>query len=933
MNTFIENCMRQILNDYSNVEEYRIVIPSKRARRYFFESFVRLQNNAVILPEIVTIDELIQGAVPLPKIDKTRQLFLLFECTRKQPGFEELSFESFLAWGPLVLNDFDEMQRYLLDADQVFKNLISIKELESWNLEEGKEYSESQQQFMAFWKILPDIHAAFIEALALKEVTTSALALRNLSSQDSVYFADKFIYFIGFNALTLAEQKAIKTVLNAKKGAFWMDADRYYFENTSHEAGLFIRNNCERFSLSTPQFMLNNLETNEINIELIACPQLSGQVKVAATELAKLTTDELDSSLVLLADERLIIPMIKNIPSSVGHANVTLGLPLGQTALKSFVDLLFSVQENKERFKTQSIYFKDLMGFFQHSFITVWLASNTKEKVIKWELDTIKNNRIFQQPNRLNFGDPLDELIGLLFTDWEKNYLKAIETIQKINAFFKTVLTKSNELERQIIHVFEQAVVSLYNLALEGLPEMNVRTFKMFFHQHWSSHNLAYHGNPTKGIQIMGLLETRLLDFERVIILGMNEGILPNNNHVDSIIPMDLRRSLGLPTTREKQALYAHHFYRLLHRAKKVIVTYALGGEGIGVAELSRYISQIEMELSKKNTNVVISKKMYTTPLKFNSGYSASKIEKSAQIIHVLDNYFAKNISSSALNKYLSCPLDFYYRYLAELGEAESIEEDLESSSMGKIIHNTLDVLYSPFVERDSLNQTVSPPPKPLSLDDLELILAKAPAELKQQFVAYLDNDESLIASGKNYLTFTVALQLIKNLIQNDMAFLKNTNTKDFYIHRLEASISHQMEVEINGTVQTINWIGFIDRIDRIGEQYRLIDYKSGKVKKEHVSYTRKEDVKSSFTSCKHALQLAVYFYLFEKNYGFRPAEMGIYAIQKQREAWFPLDLNGLDATEFIKDFEVLVHETIHEIYDLQVPFTHNVSAKYCNYC
>ena len=150
---------------------------------------------------------------------------------------------------------------------------------------------------------------------------------------------------------------------------------------------------------------LNNLETNEINIELIACPQLSGQVKVAATELAKLTPDELDSSLVLLADERLIIPMIKNIPSSVGHANVTLGLPLGQTALKSFVDLLFSVQENKERFKTQSIYFKDLMGFFQHSFITVWLASNTKEKVIKWELDTIKNNRIFQQPNRLNFGD------------------------------------------------------------------------------------------------------------------------------------------------------------------------------------------------------------------------------------------------------------------------------------------------------------------------------------------------------------------------------------------------------------------------------------------------------------------------------------------------------------------------------------------------
>lgn len=933
MKTFIEICVEKIIADHPKPDEFTIVIPSKRARKYFFEAFVNLFNQPIYLPEIITIDELIHNSTKLPIIDKTRQLFVLYQVASRKKEFHALKFETFLSWGNSVINDFDEIERYLLDPEQVFKNLVSIKELESWNLGEDLTLSESQQQFMSFWEALPSLYVEFNEELVKRQLTTSAISLRHFGDISKGWAVKKFHYFIGFNALTRAEQKLINRFLLAKQGAFWIDADQYYLENEAHEAGMFHRKNLEAFAILKPEQVSNNLQSNELSIDLIECPQITGQIKVAATALSKLSQAELNTTLVLLADESLILPMLKNIPCAAHHANLTLGLPLVQTPLKSFVDLLFSIQENKERFKSESAYFKDLLYLLQHPFITIWIGKEALDKLIRWELETIKYNRIFQNPERLNFDPMLNKIISLTFTNWHNDYGKAVGIVQKIMDNILIGINSSYPLEQQIVTVFQQSMVSLSNLVEEGLPEMNLRTFKLFFNQHWTNSTVAYHGNPTSGLQIMGLLETRLLDFERLIVVGLNEGVLPNLSGLESNIPMDLRRALGLPTNREKQGLYAHHFYRLLHRATNILITYSVGSDGMGVNEPSRYIAQIEMELQKANPRIKITKKAYTIPTVLNTPNRTSIIDKSAQVFPLLDNYFSRSVSASAFNKYLNCPLDFYYRYVAELGEQDSIEENLESSSMGVIIHSTLEILYTPFIERDKSNQEVFPPPKAMTCSCLEELLTKAPGELKKQFIAYLDNDETLFASGKNYLTYTVALQLITNLIKNDIAFLKQSKTKEFYIHRLEAALNHQMKVDIQGKIHTLNWIGFIDRIDRIGNDFRLIDYKSGKVVEGDVKYVKKEDTKSSFTSCKHALQLAVYLYLFEKNYGFHPSEIGIYAIQKNKEAWFPLDLNGLSESDFLKEFQCLVEETITELYNLEVPFSHNERAKYCSYC
>lgn len=933
MKTFIDICVDKIIKEHPKTDEFILVIPSKRARKYFFEAFVRRLNKPLFLPDIITIDELIQKSTKRPIIDKTRQLFILYQVATQKKEFDALTFEAFLTWGNSVLNDFDELQRYLIAPEKVFKNLISIKELESWNLGDDKKLSESQQQFMLFWESLPSLYVAFNRELAKRNLTTSSIILEQLAVQLKEWTTEKYHYFIGFNALTRAEQKVIQGFLAAKQGAFWIDADQYYLENEAHEAGMFHRTNLESFTIRKPQFISDGLCHNELSIDLVECPQITGQIKVAASELCKLTQEELNTTIVLLADESLILPMLKNIPNSVAQANLSLGLPLAQTPLKSFVDILFSIQENKERFKTESAYYKDILALFQHPYITVWIEKDVRNKLIVWELETVRFNRVFQNPARWNFDPMLDQILDLLFMNWKKNYDKALGIVHKIIDLLLERVDSSHQMEQQILYVFQQSMIQLSNLVEEGLPEMNLRTFKSYFNQHWMHSTLAYHGNPTNGLQIMGLLETRLLDFEQLIIIGLNEGVLPNHSGIESNIPMDLRRALGLPTNREKQGLYAHHFYRLFHRAKKALITYSVGGDGMRANEASRYIAQIEMELLKINPRIQITKRSYSIPMHLNSSTQSSVIQKRTQVFTLLDNYFSRNISASAFNKYLNCSMDFYYRYIAELGEGESMEENVESSSMGQIIHSTLEILYTPFAERDKSNQKVVPAPRAVTVSNLEELLANAPEVLKQQFIHFLDNDETLVSSGKNYLTFTVALQLINNLIQNDIAFLNQSKNKSFYIHRLEAALSHEMKVEIHGKPLTLNWIGFIDRIDRIGDEFRIIDYKSGKVTEKDTKYEIKEDVKSAFTSCKHALQLAVYLYLFEKNYGFFPSETGIYAIQKNKNAWFPLDLNGLSASNFLKDFQLLVEETITELYDLNVPFAHNTFSKYCPHC
>jgi len=929
---FLKQLAVHIKDKNYDLQSLSIILPSERATKYLAEALLKEYGKPIFSPEITTIDRWVKKHSK-PIIDNTRLLIRLFEMYRETDEGRFETFEEFTTWGSMLLSDFDDIDRYMLDYTQVFKNLKAIKELESWKIDEEK-LSASQKKFMEFWERIPNYYDKLHQKISEKGFVTAGLAYRQLAENPEVLFKkneNQFFIFAGFNALSLAELTIIKKLIRRNRAEYIINADKYYLENPIHEAGAFLRKNIDFLEIKNPLFITDDLNNKELNIQVVECAQHTGQVKVAATELEKLSQDEVNETLVLLSDESLIGAMVKNIPASIGKANVTLGLPLSQTPIKSWVELIFDIQENKIRFKTEAFYFKDLQRSINNVLILSSLDANEKNQLVKLEQETIRKNKIFQRIDSLNIGKKAEIMLQSLSINWKNDWKLAMSQIRKLNNILLESLSHTAEFERNIVLIFDDALLEFQQIIEEGIPEMNLRSFKSLFYQHWNGKNMAFHGNPTNGLQIMGLLETRLMDFERIFILGFNEGKLPGTNPVRTIIPMDLRYGLGLPSTRDKQGIFAHHFYRLLHHCKNAWITYTTAAEQIGSNESSRYLLQLKLELAKINQNVKISNQFYTVPFPEFNELPSNVVDKKPEIIARLDSFFERAISASALNKYLSCPLDFYYRYLVEFGEEKSVEEGVESNTFGSFIHKTLEVLFKPFAQRDEDGNYVTPPPPPISTSDIDKMLNDFNPILYSQFLEFFGGDESLFKNGKNLLSYEMAMEITKNVLIKEKEFLSNT-TELVYIEQVEAAMNTELEVNVNGELKRIKFKGYIDRIDRIGDKFRVIDYKSGKVKDEDVKFkVLEEGLKQSFKKTKHALQLTLYCLFFKEKYNCFPDQAIIMSLVKSDKLFvlnYEEEIEGMTLV-----FKDLVEELLNEIYNLDIHFEHDSDAKYCGYC
>ncbi|NBU90162.1 MAG: PD-(D/E)XK nuclease family protein [Flavobacteriia bacterium] len=931
---FIDQIATYIKENDFDLRNLTVVLPSERATKYLSQALFNTYGKPIFSPEIITIDRWVKKH-SLPIIDKTRLLLYLFEMYLETEECKDATFEEFLTWGMIVLSDFDDIDRYMLDHEQVFKNLKAIKELESWQIDE-ENFSASQVKFMEFWDRLPKYYAELHKKLQNKNTITASLAYRKLAENTVVVLSGnekQHFIFAGFNALSKSELSIIKNLLKLKKASFLVDADIFYYENKIHEAGAFIRKNMEFLEIGKPEIIGDNLWDKNLVMNVVECAQHTGQVKVAATELSKLSPAELDSTLVLLADETLISSMVKNIPISVGKANITLGLPLSQTPIKTWVELIFDIQENKSRFKSNAIYYKDLQRIINHVFTLGAINREEKRILVSLEQDTIRKNKVFQNCDKLDLGKNTYKIIQLITQDWKQDWKKAMEVIRSLNKILLELLPITNEFERNIIRVFDEALLEFEQILKEGIPKIALRSFKLLFFQHWGGKSIAYHGNPIQGLQVMGLLETRLLDFEHLIIVGLNEGKLPNTNVLNSVIPMDLRYGLGLPSLREKQGLFAHHFYRLLHKCKTFTATYTTAVEQISSNEASRYLLQLELELANYTKKVELKKHFYSVPFPELQVLPATIVAKQEEILIRLNTFFERSISASGLNKYITCPLDFYYRYIVEFGEEKAVEEDLESSTFGSLIHKTLELLFQPFAQRDTNGNPVSPAPKNLEIKDVEKMLTSYKGILYQEFSNYFNNDEQLFLKGKNLLSYEMAMQITENTLKAEKMFLEK-QTEPVFIEQVEAEMTSSVEIELNGEKKTINFKGYIDRIDRIGSKYRVIDYKTGKVTKKDVEFKIIEaGLIPSFAACKHALQLALYSIFFKEKYKVIPDVAAIYSLVNLKDS-FELKLEGkTNLEEFPEIFKELVELVISEIYNLELPFEHESTSKYCSFC
>jgi CRISPR/Cas system-associated exonuclease Cas4 (RecB family) len=921
-----------------NLQQLTIIVPNERAVKFIAASLFTKYQKPIFSPRILTIDKWIRMVCPKNVIDKTRLLIELYHVQATNPIDQgELSFDQFMTWGQILLQDFDEIDRYLLDHTTVFKNLKDIRELESWNVE-PEELTVTQQKFMAFWEKLPDYYTRLNEILDAKNALYSGKAYRWLADNlPSVFGGIKetsaeFI-FIGFNALSKAEMSIIKQMRSLFGAHVLIDADRFYLDQEMHEAGSFLRKFMHELEVKELPFINDDLISSSKKIKLIESTQYTGQVKIAASVLSELTTEELNETLVLLADEGLVIPMLRNIPKIVGKANITLGLPLKSTPAKSWVELLFRIQENKKRFGDKVIYFNDLQQFMNHPFIQISSDVTEKEQLATLEYQSKKFNRIVQKIENLELSSRIHSLLELVCKEWKMDWLFAINTIRELNQALYASFSPDHLFERAVVQSFDSSLIELENIASEGFPELGLKSFALIFKNHAYTRNIAYHGNPIEGLQIMGLLETRMLDFKRIIVLGLNEGSMPPSNVIQTFIPIDLRRYLGLPLPRDKQGLFAHHFYRLLHQSTELYITYCSSGEAIGGAEPSRYILQLEMELARLNKNVVITKEHYHIPEEENTILN-DEIQKDEFYFKRLDDFFSKPLSASAINRYLACPMDFYYRYILEFGEEENLEEEVASNTIGSFIHTVLEELYLPFAYLDKSGNIKLTERKYLTITDIDEMLLNYERLIRIQYLKHFENNAAAFETGKNLISYKMAIELTKKILEAERLEIHTTGISR-WIYQLEGLLYSSIEIDLNGEKKTILFKGFVDRIDGVGDAMRIIDYKSGKVKAEHVKFAlgKDGDVIKAFHNTKHGVQLVLYCILFKEKFGHLPQEAAIASLVNIKDGLFSLNSDKMSVQEIVDLFPKLLGQIIKELYDPSIPIKHESESKYCNFC
>lgn len=939
MTYFIDKLAKFIKEENYHLPDLTIVLPSQRAKKYLQKAIFQQYKKAVFSPEIITMNQWIQNCNPVPVIDNSRALFKLYSTHQECNKAADLGLDEFLKWGKTLLSDFDEIDRYLIDAKDLFKNLTEIKEIENWSFN-NEELTPSQKRFLEFWNVLPIYYEHFGKKLKSDGVCYMGNAYKNIALNIDLVFKEnkskKFI-FAGFNAMSKAELEIIRQLYSMGRAKVFIDGDTYYLNNKMHEAGTFLRQIKETLNAPKLDFVVDKLLQTEKNITLYNCVESTGQAKISASILhSEIQSSDYSNSLVLLADESLIVPVIKNLPKNIEKANITLGLPLKNTSLRPWVDLIFRYQENASKYNSSSIYHKDFIQFIKHPFLHQSLPKDDKEFLMKLERDIITKNILFINPKKLSLTKESSDLFTLFFKPWKEDFEFGIKSIRQLNEkLFSYLKSDNTELERTIVVEFDKQIAKFQNLINEFKPKINLNTFKGLLNQHWFNGTIAYYGNPLGGLQIMGLLESRLLDFKNVIVVGLNNMKMPPGNPIQTIIPMDLRKYHGLPTPREKQGLFAHHFYRLLHHAENVWITYSTSEGAHGIEEPSQYIHQIKLELARKNPLIKLREFDYTIKSS-EAKRRLSQINKSANVIQRLDKYFKKGTSVSAINTYLRCPMDFYYQYVLGFGEEKQVEEDLEAGTLGSIIHETLEELYKPYLPTAEEDKQ-----KSISKDDVNQMINRFVTVLDAVFQRYYEDENiAQVKLGKNFLSIKMAEHLIASFLKQELEHFISGG-EPFYIKSLEEKLEMSLVILVNNVEKEIKIKGVIDRVDIVNNKIRIIDYKSGRcddskvlLKKGKNKDGKEEIIKSVKKGGNYLLQLITYLKLYKDNHGVTADQTGIISLVNLKNGPFYLQNEIFESDfELISFYEELLGQIVEEIYDPNIPFEHNLQSNYCSFC
>ena len=921
--SFLSKLAKELLsNNSTSLHNINIVLPNKRAKIFLIEELKKQSSTTFLAPKIISIEMLIEEIAQLRTLDNIELLFEFYivylDTTEKS---KQQDFEKFSSWAVTLIQDFNEIDRYLINQNEIFSYLLDIERIKHWTPNVNSQ-SKLIENHLDFWKLMPFYYQKFTEHLINKKVGYQGLLYRK-ASENCLAFAekseDKTFVFAGFNALNASEEKIIKCLLENNKASVFWDIDGVFLKDEFHDAGLFLRrikNSWKHFE-THPFNWITDTFSSDKNIEVIGTPKSIGQAKIAGKIIEKIVFENksLENTALVLSEENILIPILNALPIEVENLNITMGYPSKNNPAQILIYKLFQLHLNAQnRNKKQSVfYYKEVLEILNNPLIVSSIQANEVVKIIKnSNLTFITSNRLSELFSKYDLSS--NELVQHLFFDWNVSVNEILEKLKVILIYIKTHLSNQNEQDK----VTKAFVFSIYNVILKITNYFetynkieNLEILFTIYKQVIDQAQVSFEGEPLKGLQIMGILESRVLDFENVIITSLNEGKLPGGKSNNSFIPYDVKLEKGLPTYKERDAIFTYHFYRLLQRAKNIYLLYNTHSEGIDAGEKSRFITQLEIE-HLPNHNF---KKVFYNAIKPDTIYQPIEVIKTQPILDRLEEIATiKGFSPSSLTNYLRNPIQFYYQRILGVRENDEVEENVAANTLGTIIHEVLEKMYAPFEGKNIQIQ----------LSDIDVMIQNIEAITLEKFIEVYKEGE--IKKGKNLIAFEVAKRNIYNFLIQEKQHIENGD--EVFILSLEKP--HETIFEHHNLPYPVKISGKVDRIELRNNTIRIIDYKTGKVEANKLKINTFEGLTLDLANDK-IIQLLCYALMFQTNplKGNYNVEVGIFSFKNMKAGFLPFTFGKgrgvvgetIITTEFLENFKEELVILIQEILNPAISF------------
>ena len=957
MQTFLQlvaqDLYQKIGNDLSRVA---IVFPNKRASLFFNEYLAMQSDRPIWSPAYVSISELFRQLSPWKSGDPIWLVCELYKVFREETRSEE-TLDDFYFWGELLISDFDDVDKNLVDADRLFSNLQDLKNimddydfLDSEQEEAIRQFFQNfsierrtqlKEKFISLWDKLGDIYHHYRHNLAELGIAYEGMMYRYVMEELQ---PDKLKYehyvFVGFNVLNKVETKFFERLREAGKALFYWDYDVFYTrlprENTppyTHEAGEFILRNLKLFPNELPEAVFDTLRKPK-NVRFISAPTENAQARYLPEWIRSVTKRDLPETpvkekenAVVLCNEALLLPVLHSIPSEVKNVNITMGFPLAQTPVYSFVSALIELQTTGYRRDTGRYQYEAVQSVLKHPY-TRQLSTSAEGL----EKQLTRDNRFFPLPSELK----QDTFLEQIFTP--KTGLSALcqyltEMLREVAVLYRKEQETDdifNQLYRESLFKSYTLINRLLNLIDNGELNIQIETLRRLLCRLLATSNIPFHGEPAIGMQVMGVLETRNLDFRNLIMLSLNEGQLPKAGGDSSFIPYNLRKAFGMTTIEHKNAVYAYYFYRLIQRAENVTLLYNTASEGLNRGEMSRFMLQFLVESPH-----TISREYLEAGQSPQSGREIS-VEKTPEIITRMYERYDVNrhprslFSPSALNTYLDCRLKFYYRYVAGLKAPDEVSAEIDSALFGTIFHRAAELVYKDLTANG----------KEIRKDDLEQVLSNniklqnyVDTAFKEEFfhVALTEKPEY---NGTQLINAKVITSYLRQLLRNDLQYAP------FFMEGMEKKVTEIIEIETPQGKLALNIGGTIDRIDSKDDTLRIVDYKTGGSPK------TPENIKQLFTPAdgrpNYIFQTFLYASIMCRKQSLKVAPSLLYIHRAASETYSPVIEMGearqpkipVNNFAFYEDeFRERLQTLLQEIYNPEEAFTQTEDTKKCEFC